>query len=97
MGIAGLPAIFQDKMSDLVRTLEHVRAYLDGLLVITKEIFEYHLVKIEAVLKRLQKTKLLYNAQYWAIFGGAEFSRLGELMFGFKTMFTNWGKSKRIW
>jgi hypothetical protein len=32
MGIAGSPDIFQGKMSELVESLEYVRAYLDDLL-----------------------------------------------------------------
>jgi hypothetical protein len=36
MGIAGSPNIFQEKMSDLMVTLEFVRTYLDDLLIITK-------------------------------------------------------------
>jgi hypothetical protein len=36
MGIAGCPDIFQEKMSDLMATLEFVRTYLDDLLIITK-------------------------------------------------------------
>ncbi len=36
MGIAGSPDIFQEKMSELIETLEYVRAYLDDLLCISK-------------------------------------------------------------
>jgi hypothetical protein len=36
MGIAGSPDIFQEKMSNLMATLEFVRTYLDNLLIITK-------------------------------------------------------------
>eukprot|EP00804_Cyclotella_cryptica_P026205 CCRYP_009789-RA/>CCRYP_009789-RA protein AED:0.47 eAED:0.47 QI:6/-1/0/1/-1/0/1/0/82 len=35
MGIAGSPDIFQSKMSELMATLEFVRAYNDDLLCIT--------------------------------------------------------------
>jgi hypothetical protein len=36
MSIAGSPDIFQDKMSELMETMEYVRAYLDDLLCISK-------------------------------------------------------------
>jgi hypothetical protein len=32
MGIAGYPDIFKGKMSELIESLEYVRAYLDDLL-----------------------------------------------------------------
>ena len=58
MGIAGVPDISQEEMSDLMRTLEYVRTYLDDLLVITKGSFDDNLVKIEAALKQLHGAKL---------------------------------------
>ena len=39
-----------------------MRTYLDDLLVITRGTFDDHLVKIEAVLKRLKETRLRINA-----------------------------------
>ena len=36
MGISGSPDFFQEKMSDLMRTLDYVRVYIDDLLIITK-------------------------------------------------------------
>eukprot|EP00956_Cyclotella_meneghiniana_P039890 scaffold181967_cov46-Cyclotella_meneghiniana.AAC.1 len=42
-------------MSELMSTLEFVRAYIDGLLCITKGSFEDHLDKLREVLRRLQK------------------------------------------
>jgi hypothetical protein len=36
IGIAGSPDIFQGKMSELMESLEYVRAYLDDLLCISK-------------------------------------------------------------
>ena len=54
MGIAGSPDIFQEKMSDLMATLEFVRTYLDDLLIITKGSLEDHLEKLSMVLTRLQ-------------------------------------------
>ena len=62
MGVAGAPDILQEKMSDLMRILEYVRTYLDDLLVITKGTFGDHMVKTEAVSKRLKTAKLRVNA-----------------------------------
>jgi hypothetical protein len=50
MGIAGSPDIFQGKMSELMESLEFVRAYLDDLLCISKLSLEDHLEKLEVEL-----------------------------------------------
>jgi hypothetical protein len=50
MGIAGSPDIFQEKMLELMESLEFVRAYLDDLLCISKLSLEDHLDKLEVVL-----------------------------------------------
>ncbi len=51
MGIAGSQDIFQGKMSELMESLEYVRAYLDDLLCISKLSLEDHLEKLEQVLR----------------------------------------------
>ena len=61
MGVTGSPNINQEKMLSLMAGLEFVRAYLNDLLVITKESFEDHLAKMEQVLKRLTQAKLCVN------------------------------------
>ena len=61
MGIAGAPDIFQEKMSDLMRSLEYIRTYIDDLVIITMGTFDEHLTSVEAVLKRLKRTKLRVN------------------------------------
>jgi hypothetical protein len=62
MGIAGSPDIFQGKMSELMKTLEYVRAYLDDLLCISKLSLEDHLEKLEEVLRQLCDAGLKVNA-----------------------------------
>jgi hypothetical protein len=62
MGIAGSPDIFQEKMSDLMATLEFVRSYLDDLLIITKGSLEDHLENLSMVLTRLQDAGMKINA-----------------------------------
>jgi hypothetical protein len=62
MGIAGSPGIFQEKMSNLIATLEFIRTYLDDLLIITKGSLEDHLEKLSLVLTRLQDAGLKTNA-----------------------------------
>jgi hypothetical protein len=49
MGVATSPDIFQAKMSELMATLEFVRAYIDDLLCITKGSLEDHLAKLGLV------------------------------------------------
>ena len=62
MGISGSPDYFQEKMTDLMRTLEYIRVYIDGLLIITKSSYEDHLAKLREVLHRLRKADLRVNA-----------------------------------
>ena len=78
-GIAGSPDIFQEKMSALMHDLIFVRTYLDDLLVITKGTFDDHLVKIEAVFKRLQEARLHVNAPKCG-FAFHEIEHLGYLL-----------------
>ncbi len=51
MGIEDSPDIFQGKMSELMESLEYVRAYLDDLLCISNLSLEDHLEKLEEVLR----------------------------------------------
>ncbi len=63
MGIAGSPAIFQSKMSELMESLDYVQAYLDDLLCIPRSNLEYHLEKLEEVLRRLCNAGLKVNTK----------------------------------
>eukprot|EP00957_Ditylum_brightwellii_P033168 2513524-Ditylum_brightwellii.AAC.1 len=45
-------------MGDLFSNLEHVRAYIDSLLVITKGNWEDHIAELDKVLSRLSKARL---------------------------------------
>jgi hypothetical protein len=63
MGIAGSPDIFQEKMLELMETLEYVRAYLDDLLCISKLRLEDHLEKLEEVLRQICDPGLKVNAE----------------------------------
>ena len=49
-------------MSELMSTLEFVRAYIDDLLCITKESFQDHLNKLRLVFQRVQKAGLKVKA-----------------------------------
>jgi hypothetical protein len=62
MGIAGSPDILQEKMSELMESLEYVRAYFDDLLCIFKFSLEDHLEKLEEVLRQLRDAGLKVNA-----------------------------------
>jgi hypothetical protein len=62
MGIAGFPDIFQVKMSELMESLEFLRAYLDNLLCISKLSLEDHLDKQEVVLWQLHNAGLKVNS-----------------------------------
>jgi hypothetical protein len=61
MGIAGSPDIFQGKISELMETLEYVRAYLDDLFCISKLSLEDHLENLAEVLRQLCNAGLKVN------------------------------------
>ena len=46
MGLYNSPDIFQEKMNELFNGLEHARAYIDDLLIISNGNFEDHLNKV---------------------------------------------------
>jgi hypothetical protein len=62
MGVACSPDIFQAKISELMATLEFVKAYIDDLLCIIKGDLDDHLAKLKLVLQRLQDANLKGNA-----------------------------------
>ena len=66
-------------MSNLVESLEYVRAYIDDLLVITKGNLDDHLAKLEAVFIRLQYEGLKVNAAK-LFFCTAETEYLGYIL-----------------
>jgi len=62
MGYAGSADIFHAEMINLMEALEYVRAYIDDLLVITRETLEDHLEKLGEVIRRLREAGLKVNA-----------------------------------
>ena len=61
MGLCNSPDIFQNKVNELFYGLEYVKAFIDDLLIITKETFEDHLHKVEKVLHKLNSVGLKIN------------------------------------
>ena len=61
MGLCNAPDIFQERMSTLMEGLEFARAYIDDLLIISKNSFEDHLDHLEQVLTRLAEAGLKVN------------------------------------
>ena len=61
MGLCNSPDIFQEYMGELLGDLEHVRAYIDDLLIISKGTYEDHLEKLDEVFKRLQEAGVKVN------------------------------------
>jgi RNase H-like domain found in reverse transcriptase/Reverse transcriptase (RNA-dependent DNA polymerase)/Integrase zinc binding domain len=76
MGLCNSPDIFQEKMSNLMDDLEFCRAYIDDILVITKDSWEQHLVHLQTVFTRLQQAGLKVNATK-SFFGKSELEYLG--------------------
>ena len=76
MGLCNSPDIFQEYMGELLGDLEHVRAYIDDLLIISKGTYEDHLQKLDEVFERLQKAGVKVNAVKSA-FGKTKLEYLG--------------------
>ena len=62
MGLCNSLNIFQEKMSELMEGLEYICTYIDDLLIISKDSYEDHLSKVEAILECLRKAGLKINA-----------------------------------
>ena len=61
MGLCCSPDIFQEKMSELMQSLEFVRVYIDDLLCITTSTYKDHLTKLEEVFRQIQSAGLKVN------------------------------------
>ena len=76
MGLCNSADIFQEKINKLFAGLEHVRAYIDDLLVISKGSFKDHLKKIYQVLNKLETVGLKINTSK-SFFAQEELEYLG--------------------
>ena len=56
--IAGPPDILQEEMFGLMVELKFVRMYLDDLLILTRDFFTEHLIKLKEVIERILKACL---------------------------------------
>ena len=81
MGLCNAPDLFQERMSTLMEGLEYARAYIDDILIISKESFEKHLEHLEAVLTRLQEAGLKVNVSKFK-FCKSELEYLGYIITG---------------
>ena len=61
MGLCNSPDIFQEKVNELFEGFEFARAYLDDVLVISKNSFEEHLDHLEQVFTQLSSAGLKVN------------------------------------
>jgi hypothetical protein len=66
-------------MMDLMASLENVPAYIDDLLIMTRETLDDHLLKIETVLTRLRNTGLKVNTAK-SLFYNHEIEYLGYIL-----------------
>ena len=71
MGVANSPEIFQQKMNDLFHGLEFIRAYIDEILILTKEECAYHVKKLELTLNKQKGKGIKCNIEK-SIFGKFE-------------------------
>jgi hypothetical protein len=63
MGLCCAPDIFQSKINELLGDLDSVRAYIDDVLILSKDSFEGHLNQVRIVLSRMAKAGLRINAK----------------------------------
>ena len=76
MGLSNSPDIFQERMMEIMRDLDYVRAYIDDLLCISCDSFEDHMEKLEQIFIRIQKAGLKINANK-SFFARPELEYLG--------------------
>jgi hypothetical protein len=79
MGFGGSADIFHAQIMDLVASLEFIQAYMNNLLIITREILDKHLQKMETVLTRLRDARLKVNAAK-SLFCAHEIEYLGYIL-----------------
>ncbi len=79
MGFGGSADIFQAQIMDLMASLQFVQAYMDDLLIISREILDKHLQKMESVLTRLHDAGLKVNAAK-SLFCAHEIEYLGYIL-----------------
>lgn len=79
MGVSCSPDIFQAKIYALLGDIEGTKAYIDDILVVKNGKFEEHLLQLEEVFRRCQKTNLKLNAEKCR-FGLNEIDYLGYIV-----------------
>ena len=53
MGVSVAPDIFQEKICDSFHYVEHVRVFIDNLLIVSHGTYEEHIAELDVVLNRL--------------------------------------------
>ena len=71
LGFYNSPDIFQENISELFDVFDMVCAYIDGVLVITKNNFHDHLKALDRVLQRLAEAVFKVNTEK-SLFGKTE-------------------------
>jgi len=80
MGLSCAPDMFQSKINELLGDLDSVQAYIDDVLILTKDAsFEKHLEQVRVVLSHMQKAGLRINADK-SSFGINEVEYLGYII-----------------
>ena len=63
MGVSNSPEIFKVKMKKMFRGFELIRAYINGILIITKGDWYDHLEKLEPTSQKLKDNRLKCNTK----------------------------------
>ena len=76
MGVNKSPETFEEKMNEMFRGFEFIRAYINNLLIITKDYLSHHLEKLDLTIQNLRDNGLKYNIKK-SSFGQTNMGYLG--------------------
>ena len=76
MEVSNSPELFEEKMNEMFRGFEFIQAYINNLLIITKDNLSHHLEKLELKLQKLRDNGIKCNIKNhsldkprWGIYG----------------------------
>ena len=63
MGLCNCPDIFQEKMNNLFHGLDHIRKYIDDLMITRNKSLEDHIKKLVNILNKLKSASFKVNVK----------------------------------
>ena len=62
MGMCASEDILHSKVDEILGDIEGIKKYIDGIIVLRKDIFENHIYQLIIIFRRLQAVGLKVNA-----------------------------------